>query len=273
MKLIAVDTQLCVKCGRCAAVCPRGLIRFDSAWPESANEELCIACGQCVAICPTTALDNEKAPLAEQIPYDAKNLPDSDTATQFLRSRRSVRCYKKQPVDREKLLQLMEIARFAPTGSNSQSISYRVIENPETLRNISEQTVVWLERQAAGGHAAAKSYAQYAFLYRSTGQDVILRSAPCMVMGMALKTFPRGQENTHFSLAYAELYAPTLGLGTFWAGLFTAAAFAGFAPLVDLLGLPVDKCLTGAIMVGYPEFTFHRLVNRNPLDISFDTDN
>lgn len=273
MKLIAVDTQLCVKCGRCAAVCPRALIQLDPEWPVSSNEDLCIACGQCVAVCPTTAIDNLKAPLAEQVSYNAKTALDPDTAAKFLRSRRSVRCYKKLPVERKALMQLMDIARFAPTGSNSQGLSYRVIENPETLRNISEQTVVWLEQQAAGGHAAAKSYAQYAAYYRSTGQDVILRGAPCMVMGMALKTFPRGQENTHFSLAYAELYAPSLGLGTFWAGLFTAAAFAGFTPLIQLLGLPEDKNLTGAIMVGYPEFAFHRLVNRNPLDISFDSDN
>ena len=97
-----------------------------------------------------------------------------------------------------------------------------------------------------------------------------MRSAPCLVLGTALKSFPRGRENTHFSFAYAELYAPSLGLGTCWAGLFMAAFFSGFTPLVNLLGLPEDKDLTGALLVGYPEFGFHRLVNRNPLDISFD---
>ena len=270
MELLRVDTQLCVKCGHCAAVCPRGLIRLDPEWPASTSEDLCIACGQCVAVCPTTALDNLRAPLAEQVSYDSKIPLAQHIAAKFLRSRRSIRCYKNQPVNRKKLLQLMDIARFAPTGSNSQGIFYRVIENPGMLSNLTEQTVIWLELQAAGGHAAAKSYAHYASIYRATGRDVILRSAPCLVLGMALKSFPRGQENTHFSFAYAELYAPSLGLGTCWAGLLMAAAFAGFEPLVKLLKLPEDKTLTGAIMAGVPEFGFHRLVNRNPLDISFD---
>lgn len=273
MKLIQVDQERCVKCGRCAAVCPRGLIRLDSEWPESDATELCIACGQCVAVCPTAALDNSKAPLAAQISLANLPVTDPDTASRFLRSRRSTRCYKKIPVAREKLLQLMDIVRFAPTGSNSQGLSFRVIENAETLRGITEQAVVWLEKQAATGHSAAKSYAQYAAVYRQTGRDVILRGAPCLALGMALKVFPRGRENTHFSLAYAELYAPALGLGTCWAGLFEAAVFSGFEPLVSLLGLPEDKNLTGAIMVGHPDFGFCRLTDRNPLDIVFDTHN
>lgn len=271
MDLIRLDQTRCVKCGRCAAVCPRGLIVLEPEWPQSDATDLCIACGQCVAVCPTAALDNKKTPLSSQISLAKFPAIDADTANHFLRSRRSIRCYKKMPVPRENLLLLMDIARFAPTGSNSQGLSFRVIEKPETLHSLTEQTVIWLEKQTAAGHPAAASYAQYANVYRKTGRDVILRGAPCLILGLASKSFQRGRENTHFSFAYVELYAPVLTLGTCWAGLFEAAAFSGFEPLIDLLGLPDDKSLTGAIMVGQPEFGFHRLTDRNSLNICFDT--
>ena len=276
MSLITVDSQRCIKCGRCAAVCPRGLIRLEAEGPSETCEnaaELCVVCGHCVAVCPVTALDNSRTPLSSQPEISAAGITDPVLAAQFLRSRRSIRLYKKQPVPREKLLQLADIARFAPTGSNSQGISYRVIESPATLHHITAETVAWLEKQASAGSPTGKAYAQYAQIYRQTGRDVILRDAPCVMLGLALKTFPRGRENTHFSFAYAELYAPSLGLGTCWAGLFQAAAFDGFEPLLKLLDLPEDKALTGALMVGIPEFGYYRLPDRNPLEITFDSDN
>ena len=272
--LISVNKQICLACGRCAAVCPRCLIRLDPQWPSESCENaaaLCIACGHCVAVCPVAALENSKNPLVSQAETTGPALADPAAIAHFLRSRRSVRRYTKQHVPREKLLQLLNIARFAPSGSNSQGISYYVIENPATLGRCTEYTVAWLEKQAAAGHAAGPSYAQYAQVYRQTGRDVILRDAPCLLLGLADKKFSRGRENTNFALAYAELYAPSLGLGTCWAGLFQAAVFNGFEPLLELLRLPDGKVMTGAIMAGIPEFGYRRLPERNPLDIAFDT--
>lgn len=273
MALLSVNRQTCLKCGRCAVVCPRGLVRLEPEWPTDAGEdagELCVACGHCVAVCPVAALDNAKAPLAGQREITAP-LADAAAAEVFLRSRRSIRRYRATAVPREKLLQLLDIARFAPTGSNSQGIAYRVIEAKPTLRALTEHTIAWLEQQAAAGHPAGKGYAQYAAIYRATGRDVILRDTPCLVLGLADAAFARGRENTCFSFAYAELYAPSLGLGTCWAGLFQAAAFAGFEPILGLLALPAGQVLTGALMVGVPEFGYRRLPERNPLKISFDT--
>ena len=128
MSLITVDNQRCIKCGRCAAVCPRGLIRLEAEGPSETCEnaaELCVVCGHCVAVCPVTALDNSRTPLSSQPEISAAGAIGPALAAQFLRSRRSIRLYKKQPVPREKLLQLADIARFAPTGSNSQGVSYR----------------------------------------------------------------------------------------------------------------------------------------------------
>jgi len=121
MGLLTVDKEKCTRCGCCADVCPTRIIDVDSEGPHVTGNR-CIACGHCVAVCPTAALDNMKAPLAGQTPAGQLPVLDADTAARFLRSRRSVRSYKKDPVPRGKILQLLDIARLAPTGSNSQGV-------------------------------------------------------------------------------------------------------------------------------------------------------
>ena len=273
MSLLHIDRNFCGKCGLCAEVCPRGIIHLNSEWPEAREPVLCIGCGHCAAVCPAAALDNEKAPLSSQLPLlPAPPVLSAEKARQFLRSRRSIRSYQQRMVPRAKLLDLMDIARFAPSGGNSQGISYRVIDRQEILAHLTEQTIAWMEEPAQKNSAAAKVYAQYVSIYRETGSDSILRYAPVLVLGTSANTFARGRENTLFSLAYVELLAPALGLGTCWAGLLEAAAFSGFAPLLKLLAIPEDRQLTGALMVGYPKHSFHRLVTRTPLDLIFQED-
>ena len=271
MKLITVDQHLCVKCGLCAAVCPRGLIQL-SPWPTDNHAELCIACGQCVAVCPAKALDNCRAPLAGQDPLEAGYALTEATARLFLRSRRSMRGYKTKPVPREKLRELIDIARFAPSGGNSQGISYCVIDRPERLHALTEQTIAWMEAPEQQCSPNAKTYAQYVSMYREYTRDSILRGAPALVLGLADKNFARGRENTLLALSYVDLFAPSINLGTCWAGLLEAAAFSGFPPLLELLDVPSGKKLTGALMIGYPKYGFRRLPDRNPLELSFQND-
>lgn len=269
MELIKVDHNKCVKCGLCATACPRGLIHLQPEWPESVNADLCIGCGHCVAVCPTTAIDNLRSPLSGQIPVADKPEITPEEARWYLRSRRSVRKFKPERVPRETLLKLMDIARFAPTGGNSQGLSYKVIENRMILDAVTRHTVDWMAEQAAVGVPAAKSFSQYVSVYRNGGHDVILRDAPHLVLAMADKAFVRARENAFFSLAYVELYAPALALGSCWVGLFTAAAYAGCQPLLKLLDLPDDKQMCGAVVVGVPAYRFQRLPDRNRLEITF----
>ncbi len=269
MNLLKVDQNRCVQCGLCAEVCPRGLIHLTHEWPEGTEMQLCVACGQCVAVCPSSALDNARAPLANQRPLTEFSPPGAESARFFLRSRRSIRSFQQNQVPRDKLSELMDIARFAPSGGNSQGISYLIIDRPEILRKMTAQTIAWMEAPTQQKSIAANVYNQYIAMYRKNERDSILRDAPALVLGFAAKNFARGRENTLLSLEYVELLAPTLGLGTCWAGLLEAAAFNGYAPLLELLGIPESKQLTGALMVGYPRIVFQRLVDRDPLDLAF----
>ena len=265
--IIQVDQEKCIRCGLCASVCPTDVLTLDKHGPQDTGNH-CIACGHCVAVCPREALNNVMAPLSNQITLEKAPVLDASTAATFLRARRSIRSYKQVAVPREKILQLLNIARFAPTGSNTQGLTYSVIDNPHTLKAITTATINWMEELIKEASPRASYFMPIVNRYRKTDYDGILRSAPCLVVAMAPKSFlPRGRDNTHFSLAYAELYAPSIELGTCWAGLFEACAISGYQPLLDLLNLPTDMSVTGGLMVGYPKYTYKRLVDRKPLQI------
>lgn len=274
MDLIQVDQDKCTQCGLCVNVC-RGVLGMGIDGPQVIRD-LCIGCGQCVAVCPRGALDNVNTPLAKQTPLEQARVVDADTAAQFLRSRRSVRNYQQKAVPRDQIKKLFDIARFAPTACNSQGVSYHVVDKSDTLRSIVAVVVDWAEAQLNKDSVMAASpwaanTASQVNIYRQTGDDVVLRSAPCLVVGLTAKSLmPLGRDNTLFSLAYVQLYAPSIGLATCWAGLFEYCLTSGYQPLLRLLNLPQNMSVTGALMVGYPQYTYKRLVDRNPLQITWE---
>ncbi len=264
MNLISVDQTKCIKCGICVAECPTVVLEMRENGPEEVAADSCIACGHCVAVCPYSAIDNALTPLAQQPNISEFPIMDKETGRRFLRSRRSIRSFKNSSVPRELLLELVEMARLAPTGSNTQGVSYIIVEDKTILEKAAEIVVEWLENTPEG-----KRFRHMTQAYREKGIDTILRNAPHLILATSAREFQRGRENSILSLAYLELYVPTLGLGSCWAGIFEFCVFSGHEPLLKLFNIPDDKKITGAVMVGYPQYRYHRLAERNPLEVSF----
>lgn len=269
MELLTVNQDLCVKCGICAEVCPNGILGMSDAGPQMLYAPACISCGHCTAVCPVAALDHVKVPLHKQVALAQYPTINTESAAAFLRSRRSIRNYKQEKIEQEKILQLLDIARFAPSGCNSQGLSYVVIENPEKLKQIIEGTIMWLEEQLAANVEWVKGFAGLVDVYRKTGVDVVLRNAPYLIVVTAPQDFPLGHDNARFSLEYVELYATTMGLGTCWAGFVEMAAAAQYQGILDAMQIPAGFAVVGAMMLGYPKHTYQRLVDRNPLQVTW----
>ena len=269
---IQVNQDKCIQCGLCVKVC-RGTLDMGEHGPEVVDD-FCIACGHCVAVCPNGALDHRLAPLEKQVLLEEAPIPDANTVARVLRSRRSVRSFQKKRVPREAVRELLDIARFAPTACNSQGVSYHVVDDPVTLKAIAAVIADWAEGDlrhgALGKSPWSKNTVNTICGYRKNGKDTILRDAPCLIIATAQKErFALGRDNTHFALAYAQLYAPVLGLGTCWSGLFEYCSASGYESLLQLLRLPESRSVTGALLVGYPVYTFKRFVDREPLRISW----
>jgi len=195
-----------------------------------------------------------------------------EQAELFLRSRRSIRNYQNKPVPAELIRKVLNVARMAPTATNTQGISYIVIRDKQKLRRIADLVLEWM-------HLAAKTvpimrlYARAAQAEVDKGKEYILRDAPALVVAIgSKKDIHRTHDSGHSCLSYAELYAPTLGLGTCWAGFFEHAGEAEYKPLLELLGVPEDKIIAGGILMGYPKVRYRNIVERQPLDVTFDTE-
>ena len=132
--MITVDETKCIACGLCVEVCPSDIIELGEKGPVETCPRLCIACGHCVAVCPVAALDHDKAPLGGQEQLDESPVLDPETAKTFLRSRRSIRAYQKELIPKEKIEKMLDVARMAHTGSNSQGTSFIVVSNPVILK-------------------------------------------------------------------------------------------------------------------------------------------
>lgn len=106
--------------------------------------------------------------------------------------------------------------------------------------------------------------------YRERGKDIIARHAPVLVFATTKRLNRTGVSNAEQSWAYAELYAPTIGLGTTIAGFIETCGIAGYQPLLDLVGVPARFKIVGTLMVGYPKYKFRLLTARQKLRVEFD---
>ncbi|MBU3113641.1 nitroreductase family protein [Clostridium lacusfryxellense] len=264
MGLITVNEEKCIKCEQCIKECPSFVLKMGQKGPEEVADSTCIACGHCVAVCPTGAIDNSKTPLDKQV--DAKDLLklDAEQAENFLRARRSIRNYQDKSVSREKLTKLVDIARLAPTGSNSQGISFIVVEDKQLVKKAVELTIRMIEKSPL-----KDSLKGLLSRYREDGIDTILRGAPNLIITTADKDFSGARGNSISCLTYLELFAPSIGLGTCWAGFFEYCAGIKGSPLLKLFNIPEGKIITAAVMVGYPKYSYKKLVDRNPLEVTY----
>ncbi|AGF55821.1 nitroreductase/NAD-dependent dihydropyrimidine dehydrogenase PreA subunit [Clostridium saccharoperbutylacetonicum] len=265
MSLITVNEEKCIKCGMCVVECPTGVLKLEADGPKEVNPNACLECGHCVAVCPKEAIDNKKSPLAMQNEIGEIKKLDPEEAKNFIRTRRSIRSYKNIPVEREKLLQLVDVAHLAPTASNSQGVSFLIVDDKKRIELAVEECINWFD----SNETLSKMLNGMISGYKKNKVDTILRDAPSIILTLADKDFRNGRENSILSLSYLELYAPSLGLGSCWAGIFEICALNDNSPMYKLFNIPENKKITGVVMVGYPKHSFKRFTERKPLEASF----
>lgn len=267
MSFLRVDKEKCHQDGLCALDCPAGIIRFKGkgSFPELSHngESVCLRCGHCVAVCPHGALDHAEVPQSVCPPIDKTLEITRSQAIQFLRSRRSIRRFKDQPVEKNVLQQLIEIGRYAPTGSNSQLLEWRVINDKTRIHHVAEQVIEWM-RSMLKDDLESKNMPYIPNLIKAweRGHDAVLRSAPCLVTAYSPAHDRNGMVHIALALSYMELAAPFYGLGTCWAGLLQGAILAD-SGLKQLVGIPENYPHHYPMMIGYSQARYYRLIERH----------
>jgi nitroreductase len=147
--------------------------------------------------------------------------------------RQSIRKYRKDPVPDEKILEILEAARAAPSWANTQVCSYVVVRDPAIREKLAEAL--------PPGNPARGAVAE----------------APCLIVIVAQKGvsgFKKGAPATDkgdwymfdsgIAMEHLVLAAWNAGLGTVHVGLFDAAK-AG-----EALGVPEDRCVVEMTPLG-----------------------
>jgi len=266
MELLIVDETRCKKDKICVIECPFGILEMDvtKGYPQLTlgGEVICNACGHCVAVCPHDALHHKYVPIDES-PIVVKDLAITDAqAIQFLRSRRSIRRFKDKPVEKEKIQRLIETARYAPTARNAQLLEWVVITDKAELKALAKLTVDWIRHDLERDPEQPRApYFPLMVAAWDAGNDMILRDTPALIIASAPKESAFGLVDLTLALSYLELMAPTLDLGTCWAGLLEGALLH-WPPARGALGLSDDRPYHYPMMLGYPVAHYLRLPQR-----------
>jgi nitroreductase len=143
-----------------------------------------------------------------------------------IEKRYSVRHYKDQPVEEDKLAEVLEAARLAPSGSNLQPWKLVVVRDRATIRSmvhaIGGQQFV---EQAPVLVVACKNGEGYNIGHRYDGAVVDITIA----------------------LDHVTLQAASMGLGTCWLGNYDSNEVRA------LLGIPSENPVVAILALGYPD--------------------
>lgn len=260
-----VDESACIQCGECAKDCVMGIISMDNGVPEipAAKESQCIGCQHCMVVCPTGAVS-----VLGKKPEDsmdiAGNLPTADEVEMLLKSRRSVRRYRQENVDRAVLERLMDVARNAPTGKNAMNLQFTVVDDMATMQSIREATYAGIDGlvKGSGLPAGFEFFGTTAKLWNTRKVDLLFRGAPHLLWVTAPADSAAPEADPMIALSYFEIMAAALGLGTVWCG-FAKWVFTQVLPeMKGRLGVPENHTAGYAMMFGYPDVQYYRTVQR-----------
>jgi nitroreductase/NAD-dependent dihydropyrimidine dehydrogenase PreA subunit len=271
METILVNQDLCTRCGICSIVCPTTIIdpADEKTFPRVVDGKagMCIQCGHCEVFCPSQAL------LLNVRLNEKESLPDSDGTISpgeiafYLKRRRSVRHFTRDPVPKDKILEILDIARYAASGGNGQPVQWLVIHDTKKVEKIAGLTIEWMKSLLNTAHPMSGYVPMFISAYEQ-GRDVVCRGAPHILIAHIPQGNPMASVDAIIALTHVDIAAPAFGIGTCWAG-FVAGAAMSYEPLQKELDIPKGRKSAYAMMFGYPQYKVYGIPGRNPVTVAW----
>lgn len=181
----------------------------------------------------------------------------------FIKSRRSTRKYRDIPVEPEKLAQIVEAGRYAPSGGNNQTTHFLVIQNREVL----EELAVLVKQEFSKMEVTPGMYPSLAGAIRaSKGEHYRYHyGAPVLIVTANRREYGNNIADCACALENMMLMANALDLGSCWINqLKWLNENEVILEYLRKLGLTEEERVYGAVSIGYPD-TESGLPDREPL--------
>ena len=278
-----VITKECNGCKQCVVICPSFVLEMVEAKAAVVREEWCIGCGHCGAVCPTDAILHGGTRLDMHPNQGEAPATSPEILELLLRERRSVRIYTSDPVPEEILNKILDAGRYAPTGTNSQNVHYRVLTSSDQITKLQKMTISFYEKifsrvrgrfgpflfSLVAGRKAVEYLREslpkmeYAYEQMKQGKDRLFYHAPVVMLAHAESWDTSSSFNCSVALYHCSLMAHTRGLGCCFNGLLVNAV--NHAPKIKAwLGIPADHKCYSAMTLGFTDVKYLRLVHRYP---------
>ncbi|MDG6004496.1 MAG: nitroreductase [Candidatus Brocadia sp.] len=178
-----------------------------------------------------------------------------------IHKRRSIRRFKPDPVPDELILQLLESARLAPSGSNTQPWRFIVVKDADIRQKL--QSASYHQRHVGQAPtiiaccADIKTFDEFseridelidAGALPRRSREVFVPSLKKGVICADIKwhLLIAATGNTDIAIEHIVLHAVALGLGTCWVRWFDDTK------VKEILGIPNDIEIIALLPVGYP---------------------
>lgn len=163
---------------------------------------------------------------------------------QAIRSRRAVRAFTSEPVDRAALLRLIDAAIQAPSALNEQPWSFTVIQDQSVLAHISRESKAHM--LAAASHEVSAHHLQERL--NDPAFDIFYH-APALIVISSVRADRWAVENCSLAAENLMLAACAEGLGTCWIGF--AQGWLGSPAGKAVLGAPAAYLPVAPVIVGH----------------------
>lgn len=153
-------------------------------------------------------------------------------------TRRSSRNYNGKPVDNGKVLQLLEAARFAPSGKNSQPWNFIVVTDPLTKEKIAiaDHNQMWMMDAPVFIVCVADVKRRNPDLV-----DIVVdENSPLPELKAVIR-------DTAVAIQHILLMAENLGLASCWTGWYAQA------DMRPIMNIPNDQYVVGVVTIGYTD--------------------
>lgn len=265
-----VDQEKCIQCGECERDCPYDIIELSGDYPViiADKEGQCIRCQHCLAVCSTGAISILGKDPEHSISLK-DNMPSAEQMEVLIKARRSVRFYKKKPVEPEIIAHLLDVVAHCPTGVNNRQLLFTVIEDQGTMEKLRHETMEGI-RKAVQDKSLPKRLEFFEGILNAwdSGKDIIFRGAPHLLVVSSPKDGPSPEADTVIALSYFELMASSMGLGTVWDGLAKWALTAILPQMTKRLGIPETHHIGYMMAFGQPAIKYHRTVQRGDAQVN-----